>query len=103
MDAESVRALMSRYYAVMRRAVETQGGKVVKFVGDGAMAVFGVPEVAEDDAQRAVRAAVDPDEPAAGSPPSSSPGHPASVWRRSTSGARTPRTRGELRGYFESR
>src|SRR5205807_8827419 len=59
MDPESVRALMGRYYAAMREAVETHGGKVVKFVGDGAMAVFGVPEVAEDDALRAVRAAAD--------------------------------------------
>src|SRR5438067_1718248 len=59
MDPESVRALMDRYYAAMREAVEAHGGKVVKFVGDGAMAVFGVPEVAEDDALRAVRAAVD--------------------------------------------
>ena len=59
MDPESVRALMGRYYAAMRATVEAHGGKVVKFVGDGAMAVFGVPEVAEDDALRAVRAAVD--------------------------------------------
>src|SRR4051794_8577686 len=59
MDPELVRALMGRYYASMRQAVEAHGGKVVKFVGDGAMAVFGVPEVAEDDALRAVRAAVD--------------------------------------------
>src|SRR4051794_19451758 len=59
MDPESVRALMGRYYAAMREAVDAHGGKIVKFVGDGAMAVFGVPEVAEDDALRALRAAVD--------------------------------------------
>ncbi|MBV8979560.1 MAG: AAA family ATPase [Acidimicrobiia bacterium] len=58
MDPESVRALMGRYYAAMREAVERHDGKVVKFVGDGVMAVFGVPEVAEDDALRGLRSAV---------------------------------------------
>ncbi|HZQ85022.1 MAG TPA: adenylate/guanylate cyclase domain-containing protein, partial [Acidimicrobiales bacterium] len=57
MDPESVRTLMARYYAAMREAVDAHAGKVVKFVGDGVMAVFGVPDVAEDDALRAVRAA----------------------------------------------
>lgn len=59
MDPESVRAFNARYYADMRAAVERHGGRVVKFVGDGVMAVFGVPEVAEDDAPRALAAAVD--------------------------------------------
>jgi class 3 adenylate cyclase/tetratricopeptide (TPR) repeat protein len=57
MDPERVRSLMDRYYAEMRYVVEAHGGKVVKFVGDGIMAVFGVPEVAEHDALWAVRAA----------------------------------------------
>src|SRR5581483_194481 len=57
MDPESVRTLMAGYYAAMREAVDAHAGKVVKFVGDGVMAVFGVPDVAEDDALRAVRAA----------------------------------------------
>src|SRR3954452_15456761 len=59
MDAESVRAFNSRYYAAMRAAVDDHGVRVVKFIGDGVMAVFGVPEVAEDDAPRALAAAVD--------------------------------------------
>jgi class 3 adenylate cyclase/tetratricopeptide (TPR) repeat protein/type II secretory pathway predicted ATPase ExeA len=57
MDPESARNVMSRYYDTMRTVVESRGGQVVKFVGDGVMAVFGVPEVAEDDAWRALDAA----------------------------------------------
>ena len=47
---------MEGYYAAMRAAVEAHGGTVVKLLGDGVMAAFGVPTVAEDDALRAVRA-----------------------------------------------
>jgi class 3 adenylate cyclase len=57
-DAESARRLMERYYEVLRLAVEEHGGTVVKLLGDGVMAAFGVPQVAEDDAIRAVRAGV---------------------------------------------
>jgi len=59
LDAESVRGLMDRYYRVLHAAVDAHGGTVVKLLGDGVMAAFGVPRVAEDDAIRAVRAAVD--------------------------------------------
>jgi class 3 adenylate cyclase/ketosteroid isomerase-like protein/tetratricopeptide (TPR) repeat protein len=58
MDPESVRAIMTPVYASMRNEVEAKGGVVTKFVGDGVMAAFGVPEVREDDAMRAVDAAV---------------------------------------------
>ena len=57
MDPESVRRWIDRYYAVLRGEVESHGGRVVKFIGDGMMAVFGVPDVREDDADRAVAAA----------------------------------------------
>ncbi len=43
---------MSRYFDVAREAVERHGGAVEKFVGDAVLAVFGVPEVREDDALR---------------------------------------------------
>ncbi len=58
LDAESARRVMDRYYRALRAAVEAHGGTVVKLLGDGVMAAFGVPRVAEDDAIRAVRAAV---------------------------------------------
>jgi class 3 adenylate cyclase len=58
LDAESARRLMDRYYRALHAAVEAHGGTVVKLLGDGVMAAFGVPRVGEDDAIRAVRAAV---------------------------------------------
>src|SRR5262249_40028739 len=50
LDPESVRRFMEGYYQAMRGAVEVHGGTLVKFLGDGVMAAFGVPHVAEDDA-----------------------------------------------------
>ena len=50
---------MSRYHRELRTILERHGGSVEKFVGDAAMAVFGLPQVHEDDALRAVRAAIE--------------------------------------------
>src|SRR5713226_7755420 len=58
-DPESLRAMLARYCERMRAIVERHGGTVEKFIGDAVMAVFGVPVVHEDDALRAVRAAVE--------------------------------------------
>ena len=58
LDPEALRTLMGRWYAAMRDPVERHGGTVEKFVGDAVLAVFGVPQLHEDDALRAVRAAV---------------------------------------------
>ena len=57
-DPESLRNLMTRYFDVMREVIEYHGGVLEKFIGDAVMAVFGVPVVHEDDALRAVRAAI---------------------------------------------
>ena len=57
LDSESLRAVMSRYFDVMRDELERHGGTVEKFIGDAVMAVFGLPNLHEDDAERAVRAA----------------------------------------------
>jgi tetratricopeptide (TPR) repeat protein len=54
-----MRAVMTRYFDVMREAIESHGGAVEKFIGDAVMAIFGVPTVHEDDALRACRAAVE--------------------------------------------
>jgi DNA-binding SARP family transcriptional activator len=59
LDAEAYRLLMSSYYEAATRVVLAHGGSVEKFIGDAVMAVFGFPELHEDDALRAVRAAVD--------------------------------------------
>jgi class 3 adenylate cyclase len=56
-DPEAVRALLARYFERMKTIIERHGGSVEKFIGDAVMAVFGVPQVHEDDASRAVRAA----------------------------------------------
>jgi class 3 adenylate cyclase len=59
LDPESLREVMERYFDAMRVAVEGHGGTVEKFIGDAVMAVFGIPQLHEDDALRAVRAAFD--------------------------------------------
>jgi Adenylate and Guanylate cyclase catalytic domain/zinc-ribbon domain len=58
-DPEAIRALLARYFERMKAIVESHGGTVEKFIGDAVMAVFGVPQVHEDDALRACRAAVE--------------------------------------------
>src|SRR5919202_937890 len=57
LDSESLREVMNRYFAEMRRVLEEHGGRVEKYIGDAVMAVFGLPRLHEDDALRAVRAA----------------------------------------------
>jgi predicted ATPase/class 3 adenylate cyclase len=59
LDAEAVHLAMARFFDEMRTVLERHGGVVEKFIGDAVMAVFGIPAVHEDDALRAVRAAVD--------------------------------------------
>jgi class 3 adenylate cyclase/tetratricopeptide (TPR) repeat protein len=58
-DPEEARELLSRYFALARDVIERYGGTVEKFIGDAVMAVWGAPVAQEDDAERAVRAALD--------------------------------------------
>jgi predicted ATPase len=58
-DPEQVRRVMTRYYERARDVLESHGGTVEKFIGDAVMAIFGIPLVHEDDALRALRAAVE--------------------------------------------
>jgi class 3 adenylate cyclase/tetratricopeptide (TPR) repeat protein len=57
-DPEEVRDLLSRYFDRSRTLIERYGGTVEKFIGDAVMAVWGTPVAREDDAERAVRAAL---------------------------------------------
>ncbi len=59
LEPEALRGVMTRFYAVARGILERHGGTVEKFIGDAVMCVFGVPRVSEDDAMKAVRAALD--------------------------------------------
>jgi class 3 adenylate cyclase len=59
LDPELVREVMGDVYASAREIVERYGGRVDKLMGDAVLAVFGDPVSHEDDAERAVRAALD--------------------------------------------
>ncbi len=58
LPALELRDFLDAAFVRLRRAVESRGGTVDKFVGDTLMAVFGAPAAHEDDALRAVRAAL---------------------------------------------
>src|SRR5215213_10725502 len=58
MDPESVKSLVDRSLQRLGEEVDRFGGRVDKYIGDNVMAVFGAPVAHEDDAQRAVRAAL---------------------------------------------
>ena len=58
LDAEDVTLVQDAYFDVVRETVARHGGQLEKFVGDAAMSVFGAPRVRDDDAERAVRAAL---------------------------------------------
>jgi len=58
-DSEDVRETLDKYFEVARAAVARHGGVIEKFIGDAVMAVWGAPVAREDDAERAVRAALE--------------------------------------------
>jgi class 3 adenylate cyclase len=58
LDAEKWRDLVGASFEVASTAVTEMGGKVVKKVGDSLIALFGCPVAQENDAERAVRAAL---------------------------------------------
>jgi class 3 adenylate cyclase/tetratricopeptide (TPR) repeat protein len=58
-DHETIRELQSTYFERTREIVARYGGIVEKFIGDAVMAMWGAPTAHEDDAERAVRAALD--------------------------------------------
>ena len=58
LDAEDWRTLVNAYLDEASGAVNRLGGHVLKRLGDGLMALFGYPHAQENDAERAVRAAL---------------------------------------------
>jgi class 3 adenylate cyclase/tetratricopeptide (TPR) repeat protein len=58
-DPEDVRSMLTAYFERAASAIEHHGGVVEKFIGDAVMALWGAPTAHEDDAERAVRAALD--------------------------------------------
>jgi class 3 adenylate cyclase/predicted ATPase len=58
-EAEDVRELLGHYFESARTIVDRYGGVVEKFIGDAVMALWGAPVAREDDAERAVRAALE--------------------------------------------
>jgi class 3 adenylate cyclase len=58
LDPETLRTVLDTYFAAMRDEIEAEGGTVEKFIGDAIVAAFGTPVAHEDDAARALRAAL---------------------------------------------
>lgn len=58
-DAETARDVMSRYHDLLRGTAERHRAGLTKYIGDGFMAVWGVPEMGPDDADHAIGAAVE--------------------------------------------
>jgi class 3 adenylate cyclase len=59
MDPEDLREVISSYQKCVAETVERFGGFVAKYMGDGVLIYFGYPQAHEDDAERAVRAALE--------------------------------------------
>src|SRR3954462_9192868 len=57
-DPEITRRRVTAFFDAVSGCIETHGGTVEKFAGDAVMAAFGIPQAHEDDAERAVRAAL---------------------------------------------
>ena len=58
-DPSDVRDLLGHYFDAARAIVDRHGGAIEKFIGDAVMSVWGTPVAREDDAERAVRAALE--------------------------------------------
>lgn len=66
LDPESVKNLVDRCFAALAVDITNHGGRVDKVVGDAIVALFGAPVAHEDDAERAVRAALEMQKTVAG-------------------------------------
>src|SRR5438552_13836777 len=59
LDPEDLRRLLARFYEIARSVIEAHAGTLEKFIGDAAMAIFGLPQAHDDDARRAIAAALE--------------------------------------------
>ena len=59
LDPQQLSAFLSAFRRRVNRIARLHGGVVDKFIGDGALVIFGLPEVRADDATRAVAFAID--------------------------------------------
>ena len=59
MDPEDLRRELSRFYAIASDVVTAHGGTLEKFIGDAALAIFGIPQAHDDDPRRALAAAIE--------------------------------------------
>jgi adenylate cyclase len=58
LDPEDLRRVLSSFFSALAREIQRHGGTVDKYIGDAVMAVFGAPVAHEDDAERAISAAI---------------------------------------------
>jgi class 3 adenylate cyclase len=58
-DPEDLRILLARFYRIASQVVEEHAGTLEKFIGDAAMAIFGLPQAHDDDARRGLDAALE--------------------------------------------
>ncbi len=58
MDPEDLRSLQQAYFSAVTAPIQEQGGWIEKYIGDAVLAVFGLPLAAENDPDRAARAAL---------------------------------------------
>ena len=58
-DPEDLRRLLSRFFQIAHQVVDDHAGTLEKFIGDAAMAIFGIPQAHDDDARRALDAALE--------------------------------------------
>jgi class 3 adenylate cyclase len=58
LDPEDLRDVIRRYHTMVAETVRSQQGFVAQYLGDGALIYFGFPAAHEDDAERALRAAI---------------------------------------------
>ncbi|HEX4744369.1 MAG TPA: adenylate/guanylate cyclase domain-containing protein [Candidatus Limnocylindria bacterium] len=58
LDPEDLRGILGRYFNTLARQIQRYEGTIDKYIGDAIMCVFGAPISHEDDAERAIRAAI---------------------------------------------